>query len=127
MQLLAQMGGPPPGSTDSPWCCFVLLLPLVIVLALLAANRNAAWPAVVALALVGLSFLALWDEVAGYQPSDGWAEGDKRDARREIGWLLVLPLAVAAFALCWVGSVRRLGPPREPAPENSGAPPTSPD
>jgi hypothetical protein len=104
----------------------VCLLPLVAVLALLAMYRNTAWPAVLALVSVGLSFLAVWNEIAGYQSSNGWEEVDKQAARRELVRAFAVPLAVAAFSLCWVIGVRLLGPPRESAPESSAAPPASP-
>ena len=116
VQLLAQMGGAPPGSTDSPWCCFLLLLLLVVVFALLAVNRNAAWPVIVALVLIGLSCNILWDEVASYESSDGWTEANKQAARREIVQLLLLPLAVGR---CGVRAV--LGRRRAPTGVTPGA------
>ncbi|HEY1189349.1 MAG TPA: hypothetical protein VGE74_16975 [Gemmata sp.] len=126
VQLLAQMGGPAPGSTDSPGCCCVCLLPLVAVLALLAMYRNAAWPAVLALVSVGLSFLAIWNEVDRYQPSDGWNEVDKQEARRELVRALAVPLALAGFSLCWVLGAW-LGRSRTSPPQSPSGPSDSPD
>jgi hypothetical protein len=118
VQLLAQMGGAPPGGAFVLGCCFVFpLLPLVAVLAGAAVHRNAAWLAVLALILAGLPSLALLTE------SDAW--DPVPNSKLVAGYLLLV--AVAVFSLCWVIAVRLLGPPRDSAPEGSGVPPASSD
>jgi hypothetical protein len=130
VQLLARMGGAPPGGEHMLGCCFVFpLLPLVGILAVLAVYRNAAWPAVLALVLVGLPYLVLWGMVAGYQLSDDWEEMDEQKAGYKLVKLYLLLVAIAGLSLCLVigGRWLRRESAQESVPKSSGTLPASPD
>jgi hypothetical protein len=107
VQLLGIAGGAGAGDEDALGCCFVFpLLPLVAFFACLAVYRNATLPAIVALVLAGLPYLALRGMVAGYQPSDDWeVMAEQATGRKLIGsyqWLV----AVAGLSLAYIGCRR---------------------
>ncbi len=133
MQLLAIAGGAGPGGEDLLLCCGMCpVLPLVVVLAGLAAVRDYPWAAVAALLLASLPYLLLRAVVAGYQASDdGDVRADQESGRGALafyGWLL----AAAGAAAAWV-AVRRLVRSRRArhagpfAAADGGGPTASPD
>ena len=115
VQLLAHMGGAPPGSAELGCCCLFPLLPLVAVLAMRAMHRNAAWPAVLALVLVGLPCLVLWGSAVSPPTTDDPEVLDETEATRRVAVLYSCFVAVAGFSLCLVIGARLLGPPQEPS------------
>lgn len=102
-QLWAIAGGRAFSGEDVLGCCFVFpLLPLVAGLLLLAVSRNAMWPAVIALALVGMASLDLWLLIASYRPSDDWEVMDDQEKGYRLVRSHLRLLGVAGLCLFWI-------------------------
>ena len=103
MQLLALAGGAGPGGEDVLGCCgWIVVLPLVVLLAGWSVYRNAIWPACLALALALPPHLILRGMVARYQPSDDWEIMDEQAKGRMLVGFYAWLAAVAAAALLYV-------------------------
>jgi hypothetical protein len=108
VHLLAIAGGPGFGDEDVLGCCgMFVVLPLVVILAGLAAYRNSVWVACCGMLSAGLPYLLLRQMVASYQPSD---DGDVR-ADQASGHLALVSYAwlvgIAGLGLVAV-AIRRL-------------------
>jgi hypothetical protein len=124
MELFAIAGGAPPsGEVLLNGCGVICLLPFFLFLVGWAVARNAVWAALLALVLVGLPYLMLWNAVAGYQPSDDGDVMSDQAAGREALTKFTILVVIAAAAVVWsaIGWIRRWrNPPAPIGPEFPG-------